>query len=327
MNKKILSKITAFLCITTIFTSGLTQVSYASNPDNSHHYYIGKINLPKLKELFTHKNGHGMNILMNQLESTQRLKALKNYDSSQIIKSTLEYAKELNMLSSILTEKDNDGNTALKYALNNQKNFEVILKYAEDAGVLKELLTSANNEGKTILMYAAGHSDDNPIIDLILSYAEKAGILETVLNATVPPKRKQGSAEKFKPYLELSALTYAVQENHLKNAKKLIEKGCKGINIIVFTTHPAGVDVTKPIIVSLVKNKNFEMVKLLVKNDKLDLECSIYGMNKNDLLKLVNDNKEKEVFDLLEKWSKPQYMYHMITPVKPHKWPIRIAKF
>ncbi|MBQ6143053.1 MAG: hypothetical protein IJI84_00975 [Clostridia bacterium] len=314
MNKKTLSKISAILCLSTMLTSCLTQVSYASSPDNLHHHYIGKIDVPpkamRFEELITIKYDNGMNILMNILATYQQRQKLTG--SHFVIEIMLKNAKKLNMLSSILTEKDNDGNTALKYALYNQKSFEIILKYAETAGVLKELLTSTDNEGKTILMHAASYKDDNPIIDSILSYAEKADILDTVLNATIPQKEKQQSDKTFKPYLEYSALTYAVEKNHLKNAKKLIEKGCKGINIIVFTTDCAGTLVTKPIIVSLVKNKNFEMVKLLAENDKLDLEYPIYGMNKNDLLKLVKDNKEKEVFELLEKWSNPVSMYHML---------------
>lgn len=289
MNKKILFKITAFLCITTIFTSGLTQVSYASNSDNSHPYCHGLIITPEEE----------ISIKLNATEQLKKLSSQKdNHDMNILcVKSILEYAKKINILSSILTEKDNDGNTALKYALNNQKIFEIILKYAEDAGVLKDLLTSANNEGKTILMYAASHSDDNPIIDLILSYAEKAGILETVLNATTTSKFNNCSFEH-------SALTFAVEYNQLNNAKKLIEKGCNGIKCLAGSKTDISLTTHKPIIKSLIQYKNFDMVKLLFENDKFDdLKKPKLGMDKDELLKLIKENKETEVFDMLQKWS------------------------
>ena len=301
MNKKTLSKISAILCLTTMLTSGLTQVSYASSPDNLHHHYIGKIYWPpkamRLGEAFTIKYDNGMTILMNILAIHQQRQELK--DSHFVIEIMLKYAKKLNMLSSILTEKDNDGNTALKYALYNQKSFEIILKYAETAGVLKELLTSTDNEGKTILMHAAAYDNGNQIIDLILSYAEKNNILDTVLNATTTSEFNNCSFEH-------SALTFAVECNQLNNAKKLIEKGCNGIKCLAGSRTDISVTTHKPIIKSLVQYKNFDMVKLLVENNKLeDLKVkTILKMDINELSKLVKENKETEVFDMLQKWSK-----------------------
>ena len=303
MNKKTLSKISAILCLTTMLTSGLTQISYASSPDNLHHHYTGKITSMRIKELLTHKNDKGMNILMNILATFQ--KRQKFTENPFIIESTLKYAKKLNMLSSILTEKDNDGNTALKYALYNQKSFEIILKYAEDAGVLKELLTSTDNEGKTILMHAAGYKDDNQIIDLILSYAEKNDILDKVLNATTTSEFNNCSFEH-------SALTFAVENNQLNNAKKLIEKGCNGIKCLADSRNDICSTTHKPIIKSLVRYKNFDMVKLLVENNKLeDLKVkTILKMDINELSKLIKENKKTEVFDMLQKWSKDVSIFY-----------------
>lgn len=311
MKKKTLSKISAILCLTTLFTSSLGQLASAYKECNKKHlHFVEKfLPMPTPFELETAKNEGKLPELLSKIYrfgKTFLMLAIEQ-KNPEFVEKILKYAKEAKLLNFVLTAKDFEGNNVLHHGLKNSQSFDIIIKYAKEANILDSLILDDKNiKGQTILMTAvqSDSKDSKYAIDVILSKS----FLENLFKIYQKNEFKRFEAFCAQNLLGIPGgfgiITFSDTVYRLLNSTD--NNGNNPLMCAVIKNQPENVktllnaheqfkvsikpDCISKIVEQTKKDKNFNILKILVVNVNLS--------NKNEILKRI-ENKDETIFDYI----------------------------